>query len=168
MSTMKIVSYDRLGLYDENIKNVIINNASTALALSRQYTDNKVKEIAGIDPSNIYTKTEVDAALSEKSEVDHNHDSIYDALGSAEISLGESKSYTDTQIASEASARNVVISSSINTHNTSTSAHSDIRTSINNLQTEVDNKSDVNHTHEIFSTSEPSGQNIGDYWMMEY
>ena len=62
----------------------------------------------------------------------------------------------------------MVISSSINTHNTSTSAHSDIRTSINNLQTEVDNKSDVNHTHEIFSTSEPSGQNIGDYWMMEY
>ena len=160
------ISYDRLGLYDENIKNVIITKASTALALSRQYTDNKIAEIPGIDTSNIYTKTEVDAALSDKSDVSHNHDDKYDAKGSAETSLEASKSYTDVQIANEASARNTVVSSSINTHNTSTSAHEDIRALIDALRVDIEKKN--NSVNEIISETEPTDQSVGDYWMLAY
>lgn len=167
MSAMKIVSYDRLGLYDENIKNVIINKASTALALSRQYTDNKIEEVAGIDTSNIYTKTEVDTALSDKSDISHTHDDRYDEKGSASVSLEESKKYTDAQVANEATARNTVISSTINTHNESTSAHNDIREQIRLLLVEVETQKS-NSVNEIVSTTEPSSQSVGDYWMMEY
>ena len=166
MSTMKIVSYDRLGLYDENIKNVIITKASTALALSRQYTDNKFEEVIGIDTSNIYTKTEVDTALSDKSDINHDHDDKYDIKGSADTVLKEAKSYTDTQVASEASARNTVVSSSINAHNISTSAHNDIRELINELRTDVDKQ--ANSVNEVISTTEPVGQAVGDCWMLAY
>jgi hypothetical protein len=166
MSTIKYISYDRLGLYDENIKNVILTRASTALALSRQYTDDKIEEVAGIDTSNIYTKTEVDTALSDKSDISHDHDDKYDEKGSANTSLEESKRYTDVQIASEASTRNTVISSSINTHNISTSAHNDIRLLIDALRTDVDKQK--NSVNEVISTAEPSDQSVGDYWMLAY
>jgi hypothetical protein len=166
MSIKKYVSYDRLGLYDENIKDVIITKASTALALSRQYTDNKIGELSSIDTSNIYTKTEVDAALSDKSDISHNHDEKYDALGSANTSLEESKSYTDIQIASEASARNTVVSSSINTHNTSTSAHNDIRMLIDALREEIEKQKD--NINEVISTTQPESQNVGECWMQPY
>lgn len=167
MSIKEYISYDRLRLYDTNIKNEIITKASTALALSRQYTDNKIEELSkdlpSIDTSNIYTKTEVDAALSDKSDISHNHDDKYDAKGSANTSLEESKSYTDVQIANEASARNAVVSSSINTHNASASAHNDIRLLIETLREEM--KGCVN---EVISMTEPDNQNTGDYWMQSY
>ena len=140
MST-KIISYDRLGLYDENIKNVIITQASTALALARKYTDDKIDEVAEIDTSNIYTKPEVDAALSDKSDANHNHDEKYDTLGSANKALEDANIYTDSKISDLVST--TALDSKISTHNTSTSAHNDIRTLISDLTIKLNNFLDV-------------------------
>ena len=168
MSTKKIISYNNLGLYDENIKNVIITQASTALALARKYTDGKIEEIPSVDTSDIYTKTEVDAALSDKSDINHNHDNEYDVLGSANKALEDANAYTDLKISDLATT--TVMDDKIDTHNTSTSAHNDIRTLINELQTEVE--SAVNKCNgsinEVVSATEPDDQNIGDYWLVEY
>lgn len=114
MSTNKFMSYDNLKLYDENIKSVIDIENSETLASAQEYTDSKIKEVAGIDVSDLYTKTEVDTALSNKSDINHDHDDKYDKLGSANESLEEANQYTDEQIASEVSARNAAIDSAKN------------------------------------------------------
>lgn len=192
MSTKKYISYDGLGLYDENIKSVIITKASTALTLAKRYTDEKIEEVSGIDTSNIYTKTEVDKALSDKSDANHNHDEKYDVLGSADKALEDANAYTDTKISELAS--NTVIDDKISIHNTSTSAHNDIRKSITDLTNKLNNfldvddtsvdqlseilsiietlKSDVdnqkNNVNEVISSEEPTNQNAGDCWMLAY
>lgn len=58
--------------------------------------------------------------------------------------LAEAKSYTDTKIAGLASAD--IINTSIGTHNTSTSAHNDIRALITDLTTKLNNFLDVDDT----------------------
>lgn len=45
--------------------------------------------------SNYYTETEVDTKLGSKSDATHNHDSVYDAKGSADTALNSAKTYTD-------------------------------------------------------------------------
>ena len=80
-------------------------------------------------------KEYADTVASGKSDTSHNHDNLYDALGSAADSLAESKSYTDTKVANLASASTV--DTKISTHNTSTSAHNDIRDLITGLTTRL-------------------------------
>ena len=190
MSIKTYVSYDRLSLYDANIKHEIITKASTALALSRQYTDDKIEKISSIDADNIYTKTEVDAALSDKSDINHNHDEKYDVLGSANKALEDANTYTDEKISDLVTT--TVMDDKISTHNTSTSAHNDIRKSITDLTIKLNNFLDVddttvelseilsmidtlqsdidkqkNNVNEVVSSEEPT-QNEGDYWMLDY
>ena len=69
------------------------------------------------------TAAEIGAATTT-----HNHDSAYDVKGSAIVALAEAQEHTNTTISS---------------HNTSTTAHSDIRELISTLSTKVNNFLDV-------------------------
>lgn len=84
-----------------------------------------------------YTKAEADILLSGKSDISHNHDSDYDEKGSASIA--------------------------VDTHNDSTSAHSDIRGSISSLQTEVGNNLSTltNHTNDKSNPHEVTLSQLG-------
>lgn len=86
----------------------------------------------------------LDAVVQSKAESTHNHDANYDTLGAANTALTSAKSYTDTKISSLAST--AVVDNKISAHNTSTSAHSDIRTLITNLTTKLNNFLDVDDT----------------------
>lgn len=82
-----------------------------------------------------YTETEVDTLLSSKSDTTHNHDSAYDIKGSANTALDSAKSYTDSKTSGLASTSTV--ETNISTHNTSDSAHNDIRDLITDLTTRL-------------------------------
>lgn len=82
-----------------------------------------------------YTEAEIDAKLLSKSDSTHNHDDKYDAKNSASTALDSAKSYTDTKVANLASA--TTVDTKISTHNTSTSAHNDIRDLITGLTTRL-------------------------------
>lgn len=82
-----------------------------------------------------YTETEIDTKLSAKSDTTHNHDTKYDAKGAAADALASANSYTDTKTANLASTSSV--DTKISTHNTSTSAHNDIRDLISGLTTRL-------------------------------
>lgn len=82
-----------------------------------------------------YTETEIDTKLAGKSDKNHNHDSAYDPKGAAAESLASAKSYTDTKTANLAST--TVVDNKISSHNTATTAHSDIRDLISGLTTRL-------------------------------
>lgn len=82
-----------------------------------------------------YTHVQIDTKLESKSDVSHNHDSAYDIKGAAAESLDSAKSYTDNKIANLASTS--AVDTKIDTHNTSTVAHSDIRNLISGLTTRL-------------------------------
>lgn len=67
-----------------------------------------------------------------------------DASGSAANALNESKAYTDTEVAKKATPAQ--IDSKIAEHNVDTAAHNDIRISLNELTTKVNNFLDVDDT----------------------
>lgn len=92
----------------------------------------------------VYSTAEVDEALSEKASSSHKHDDIYDAKGSASNALNEAKEYTNTKTSGMATT--TVVDSKISTHNSSASAHSDIRSLITTLTTKVNNFLDVDDT----------------------
>ena len=97
--------------------------ASSALASAKEYTDTIVEG---------------------KSDTSHNHDSDYDTKGSADTALASAKTYTDTKTDNLISAS--AVDTKISTHNTSTSAHNDIRALITELTTKVNNFLDVDDT----------------------
>lgn len=80
-------------------------------------------------------KEYTDTVASGKSDTTHNHNSDYDAKGSANDALASAKSYTDTKTSGLASTSTV--DTKISTHNTSTSAHNDIRELISGLTTRL-------------------------------
>lgn len=97
--------------------------ASSALASAKEYTD---------------------TVASGKANTSHNHDSAYDAKGSADTALASAKEYTNTKTSGLAST--TVVDNKISTHNTSTSAHNDIRALITDLSTKLNNFLDVDDT----------------------
>lgn len=141
MATKKYLSLDRLTEYDALIKAEIDKGDESALETAKSYTDTQIANIPSVDA---YTKAEMDAALEGKSDSTHNHDSDYDAKGSAETALEAAKSYTDTKTANLISTSDV--ETKISTHDTSTSAHNDIRALISDLSTAVNNFLDVDDT----------------------
>lgn len=82
--------------------------------------------------------------VQAKADAAHNHDEDYDALGAANTALASAKSYTDTKTSSLASTS--AVDTKISAHNTSTSAHSDIRDLITSLTTKLNNFLDVDDT----------------------
>ena len=74
----------------------------------------------------------------------HNHDDKYDTKGAASTALDEAKEYTNTKTTNMATTSSV--NSAISTHNTSNTAHGDIRSLISDLSTKVNNFLDVDET----------------------
>ena len=115
-------------------------NASIYAAFERMW-QHIVVAIGGKSDSNhnhddrYYTESEIDTKLASKSDTGHNHDSAYDIKGAAAESLASAKSYTDTKTANLTST--TVVDNKISTHNTSTSAHNDIRDLISGLTTRL-------------------------------
>lgn len=95
-----------------------------------------------------YTEDEVDAAINEiatsKADVDHNHNDVYETKDNAQLKLDQAKSYTDTKTSGLASTSSVT--SAVSTHNTSTSAHNDIRELITGLTTRLNTLADSDDT----------------------
>ena len=71
----------------------------------------------------------------------HNHDGVYDTKGSAADALAEAKEYANTKTSGMATT--TVVDNKISSHNTSTTAHSDIRVLITDLTTKLNNFLDV-------------------------
>lgn len=87
------------------------------------------------------------AESATKATQDGNGDvitSTYETQVNADRKLEEAKSYTDTKTSGMATT--TVVDNKISSHNTSDSAHSDIRNLINELSTKVNNFLDVDDT----------------------
>ena len=89
-------------------------------------------------------KSYTDTVASGKSDATHKHENDYDAKGSAGNALTEAKSYTDTKTSGMATT--TVVDNKISSHNTSSTAHNDIRDLISTLSTKVNNFLDVDDT----------------------
>lgn len=104
----------------------------------KAYADTIVSGKANVSHTHndiYYTESEVDNLLTSKADSTHNHDADYDAKGSADTALASAKSYTDTKTSGLASTS--AVDTKISTHNTSTSAHNDIRNLISGLTTRL-------------------------------
>lgn len=105
--------------YADGIKNDLLNGAGSAY--------DTLKELGDLIDDNKDAIDALEIVASGKANADHNHNSDYDAKGSA--------------------------TTAVDTHNASTTAHNDIRQSINSLQTEVNN----NLTTHTNNKSNPHG-----------
>lgn len=107
-------------------------------------------KVSAWDNAEVNANAHTDEIVSGKADKTHRHDDDYDAKGSANDSLTESKTYTDLK--TNGMATTTVVDTKISTHDASTTAHNDIRTSISDLQEEMDSKlsdkSDVGHAHD--------------------
>ena len=105
-----------------------------ALTLSANYNN---------DGLNVISK---DGLITFEPEEYGGNDLVYitvnaDPIGSADAALDDAKEYVNTKTVNMATTS--VVDTKISTHNTSTSAHNDIRTLISDLATEVSNFLDV-------------------------
>lgn len=119
--------FEKVGVYfAEGIISLTIPNYSgfTKEVLKEEYL-----------PDTIARTTYVDEQFTTKADADHDHDNAYDVKGAASEALDEAKSYADTKTSNMATT--TVVDNKITTHNTSTTAHSDIRDLISALTTEV-------------------------------
>lgn len=145
MATNKYVSFDRLVDYDTLIKQEIANGDSASLSSSKDYTDSKVasitngtvvvKEALHAESANEATNaTNAGSAIN-----DGNGNTIvatYETKSDAIAKLDEAKEYTDTKTTNMATTG--VVDNKISTHNTSTTAHNDIRTTLTAVKEDVD------------------------------
>lgn len=123
------------------------------------------------DIGNYYNKTEINTLLDGKVDntdnrltnsrtpTSHSHGDISNtgAIGSTAnkpIITGSNGKLTTGSFGTSANTfaegnhtHNYATSTDISTHNSSNTAHNDIRSSINGLEEELDDKSDINHTH---------------------
>lgn len=84
-----------------------------------------------VDEIKSYTNETIEDAVSSKAESSHNHDDSYDSIGSADAALALAKEYTNERTSGIASSS--VVDDKISTHNTSSSAHDDIRGLISDI-----------------------------------
>lgn len=100
MAQTPIVTKEGLTYYNNKIKSILsgkeeLGAADKALSSSKSYTDAELQEFA----------TEVNASLTvfgqeidSKANATHNHDTKYDAKGSADTALETANAYTDEQV----------------------------------------------------------------------
>ena len=104
---------------------------------------------------DVVSESDLDSALAEKvnaaSEGNHSHlnKTVLDGITAEKVSnwdasLDSAKSYTDTK--TNGMATTTVVDNKISSHNTSATAHSDIRDLISALSTKVNNFLDVDDT----------------------
>lgn len=87
-----------------------------------------------------YTETEIDTKVSAINTSISNITNSYETKTDAQVKLNEAKSYTDTK--TDGLASETVVDNKIITHNTSSSAHNDIRDIINTLTTRLNTLAD--------------------------
>lgn len=121
---------DATALYLTPDEEVDLSGLATKDEVSSTY---ETKESAQdkLDEAKLYA----DTGLVNKADKVHNHDTSYDTKGAADTALATAKEYTDTKTANFITSSTV--DNKISTHNTSTSAHNDIRDLINGLSTRL-------------------------------
>ena len=129
------------------VQNKVLNDEFNAVATAMNALEAAIdtKSDSGHDHSSLYyTQTQLDQMLSTKSDSTHNHDSAYDTKGAAAESLVSAKSYTDTKVANLVSTS--AVNTKIDTHNASTTSHSDIRDLISGLTNRLNALADSDDT----------------------
>ena len=101
-------------------------------------------KVSAWDSAEENAKAYTDSIASGKANTGHNHDDDYDEKGAAGNALTEAKSYTDSKTSGMATT--TVVDNKISAHNTSSTAHNDIRDLISSLSTKVNNFLDVDDT----------------------
>ncbi len=153
MAVKKYVSLSKLTEYHNLISDVINSGDGEA----REYADSKLSLKADVEHSHndkYYTESEIDAKLST---INTNVSNIVDGTtiiskaskdgnGNVIASTYETKTDANAKLVSAKDYADSVVASNISTHNTSTSAHSDIRGLISTLSTKVNNFLDVDET----------------------
>lgn len=104
-------------------------------------------DISHVHDDRYYTETEIDAKLETKVDIDHNHNSLYDAIGSAQSALASAKNYTDEQVAELSTVTSAVTS----TVASNTQAIDDIKNGVT-----IDSFADV-------ESALNGKQSVGDY-----
>lgn len=126
MNIKETLNYFATNLYNKT-KNSFVEKEDNKGLSSNDYTDEDKNKLGGL-PSDTYTKSEINNALSSKSDTSHTHDDRY---------------YTETEIDTKLSTK----SDSTHNHDSSYYTKSDVYT-----KTETDNKlstkSDSTHTHD--------------------
>lgn len=165
---------EKTSAINTNISNIIngttiVKNAESADVAKNA---NNAEKLGGESPSyyaktsdiptgalankNIVSESDLDKSLAEKvnaaSDGNHSHlnkdalnEITIDKISKWDNSLDSAKEYTDTQIALIPTPD---VSGQINTHNASETAHNDIRNLINDLQSELNDKVDSEHSHD--------------------
>lgn len=117
-NSKKYASLTSLQNLVKNIKNIFATKTDVDTKLNTELA--KKADKSHSHDNTYYTKALTDAMLVEKSDVTHNHNGKYDVYGTA--------------------------STAVSSHNTSTSSHNDIRLSISELTTKLNNFLDVDDT----------------------
>lgn len=151
MSEKKYVSLNRLTNYDALIKAEIAegdyNSISSANSYAKSYTDSEVKKLTDGTTTVAKATSSTSATSATKAIQDASGNVItshYETKSDATTKLNEAKNYTDTKVSGLAST--TVVDNKISTHNTSTSAHNDIRNLISGLTTRLNTLADSDDT----------------------
>lgn len=108
----KYVSPSRLSLFLENLKSIFspVLHTHSIKDLTDYVVDTELSSDSTNPVANATLNEEFEAvanamsalelSIDSKADSDHNHDSSYDSIGSAETALATSKEYTDTKVAS--------------------------------------------------------------------
>ena len=116
------------------------SNPTTLAGYGITDAESKGAANSALTSANEYT----DSVAAGKSDTDHKHDTLYDTKGAADSALASAKEYTNTKTSGLASSTSV--NTSISNHNSSSTAHSDIRTLIGELTTKLNAFLDVDDT----------------------
>ena len=142
------------------VQNRVATNAINELAeligdkSVSQQIDEALKDVnINVDTSAINVQIdELREVISNKADVDHTHDSVYDAFGSASSALGSANEYTDDSVAE---LERLVGSLPEGTSATSVVDYVDIKTAgvstdvaLEELQLQLKNKADKSHNHD--------------------
>ena len=153
MAIKKYISLSKLETFLDNLKNTFSNlshnhtisditDYTVDSALSSTSTNPVQNKVLDAEFEAVSTAMNVlEQSIDGKADSTHNHDSTYDAKGSADTALNTAKEYTDTKTANLITTS--AVDTKISTHDTSTSAHEDIRALITELSTAVNKFLDV-------------------------
>lgn len=128
------------------IQNKVVNEGFSLVANSLTSMQNSIKGKADKEHehTNYALTSYVDETFAKKSDVQDVDLSNYETKEDASAKLDEAKQYTDTKTSGLASTSTV--DTKISTHNTSTSAHSDIRDLITGLTNRLNALADSDDT----------------------
>lgn len=143
-NSKKYISLNRLSDFLNNLKNMFasLNHTHKVSDISDYKVDTTLSSTSTNPVQNKVLDAEFDAiseamgaletAVDDKADSTHNHDTTYDAKGSADIALASAKEYTDTVASGKAN---------------SSHTHDDRYYTETEVDTKLAGKSDASHTH---------------------